>query len=164
VRFGFARADGAPELALPQRGLVSRLSAIRSVDRILTAQPSFPAGVKIGFRSRYLAEEARVRCGSIASDLNRANHFRSCPIGRPSQAHAASLKRANMRHRLDGKSPTNCFTLRLRRCCLMFWRRTRCSKCLRLYGNSQDGPSPRQMSMPPARRTMDCSVVSSPAA
>ena len=26
-------------------------------------------------------------------------------------------KSANMRHRLDGQSPTNCFTLRLCRCC-----------------------------------------------
>jgi hypothetical protein len=26
-------------------------------------------------------------------------------------------QRANMRHRLDGQSPTNCFTLRLCRCC-----------------------------------------------
>ena len=39
------------------------------------------------------------------------------PINGHRQLGAARPKSANMRHRLDGQSPTNCFTLRLCRCC-----------------------------------------------
>ena len=67
---------------------------LRSVDRILTAQSSFPEGVKTVFRSQYLAEEARVRCGSKCethpewmpsallpnSDIARRGHFAFVPL------------------------------------------------------------------------------------
>jgi hypothetical protein len=66
----------------------------RSVDGILTAQSSFLEGVKIGFRSQYLAEEARVRFGSNASVRRCADHFRSSPMNRHYRHRSAGLKGA----------------------------------------------------------------------
>jgi hypothetical protein len=57
------------------------------------------------------------RCGAFSGFDAHSCQARFTSMNGHHQATSVGPKSANMRHRLDGQSPTNCFTLRLCRCC-----------------------------------------------